>query len=98
MSLEDQSDLAKRIAMEDHLLKAHGDVPLLIAMDRLSWPVGDPRRNGRLQKGAAMFVEWYGQKEKTEKNIEVISGTVLLRKDFSGYINELKRSTTTKKE
>jgi hypothetical protein len=92
---QDEIELARRIALEDHLFKCYGTAPLLIALDRLAWPEGDTRRNNRLKKGAEVFVGWYGEQEKA-KNVAVTAGTGLLRKDFSAYISEIKKQAAQK--
>lgn len=83
-TLSPEMILANRIAREDHYLKQEGSPPLLLSLDRLALPAGDPARHNRFVDGAQKLVQWMNDSKKTSEKVDV--EMKLLRQDFSRYI------------
>ncbi len=89
---ENDFQLAARIANEDHIMKNLGTPPLLIAFDRMSWPVGDKRRTNRTIEGAKKIVGWMRDEQSKEKFFK--KDMSLLSKNLVLYIKDWKVKAT----
>lgn len=90
--IENDFQLAARIANEDHIMKNLGTPPLLIAFDRMAWPEGDKRRTNRTIEGARKIVGW--MKEEQGKEVFFKKDMSLLSKNLVLYIKEWKNKAT----
>lgn len=90
MSEEESEMMMKRLALEDYIFKSFDKNNILLSLDRLTSSNQDDKKNINLITGAKGFVEWYGNGEISKNNI-IISGTKVFRKDFSKFINSIKK-------
>lgn len=89
---ENDFQVAARIANEDHIMKNLGKPPLLIAFDRMAWPVGDKRRTNRTIEGAKKIVLW--MKEEQGKEKAFTKDMSLLSRNLVLYIKDWKVKAT----
>lgn len=84
LEVENEIILAARIAREDHYVKQEGSPPLLLSLDRLALPSGDPAKHNRFVDGAQKLVKWMSDSKLVSEKVDI--EMKLLRKDFSRYI------------
>ena len=88
--------LARRIAKEDHFVKQEGSPPLLLSLDRLALPLGDPAKHNRFVDGAQKLVKWMNDSKKVSENVD--TQMRYLRQDFSRYIKAYQEAMNEEKK
>lgn len=88
--------LAKRIAKEDHFVKQEGSPPLLLSLDRLALPLGDPAKHNRFVDGAKKLVKWMNDSKQTSEKVD--TEMRYLRQDFSKYIRTYQEAMAEEKK